>query len=217
MLRLYSALLILLPPRFRPRYGREMVELLARRMTDAPTARARIRVRAGGILDLLVESFSERTRGEGREAVTRRGATMEGFLLDTRQSVRALWRTPGFTVIAVLTIGLGIGATTAIFSVLNGVVLRPLPFTEADRLAMVWMDNQRIGMRTDITSWPNFEDWRRESRSFEQMAGFQPIDSNLAGELEPQRVTNARVSIEFLDVMGVRPVVGRGFTEEEMA
>jgi putative ABC transport system permease protein len=213
----YRALLILLPTGFRGVYGREMVDLLACRMAEAPSARARIGVWAGSVLDLLVESFSERVRGGQREASSGRGATMEGFLLDTRQSVRALLRTPGFTLIAVLTIGLGIGATTAIFSVLNGVVLRPLPFTEPDRLAMVWMDNQRIGMRTDITSWPTFEDWRRESRSFERMAGFQPIASNLAGELDPERVTNARVSMEFFDVMGVRPVVGRTFTEEEMA
>jgi putative ABC transport system permease protein len=142
---------------------------------------------------------------------------MEGFLLDTRQAIRGLLRAPGFTTIAVLTIGLGIGATTAIFSVLYGVVLRPLPFAEPDRLAMLWMDNQRIGVRTDITSWPNFEDWRRESRSFRQMAGFQPIASNLAGEIEPERVVNARVSIEFFDVMGARPVAGRTFNEEEMA
>src|SRR5688500_15951539 len=75
---------------------------------------------------------------------------------DLRYGLRALRRAPGFAAIAVLTLGLGIGATTAIFSVVNTVILRPLPYPDAERLTMVWMDNQRMGMSEDIHSWPNY-------------------------------------------------------------
>jgi putative ABC transport system permease protein len=136
---------------------------------------------------------------------------------DVRYALRRLASSPAFTLIAVLTLGLGIGANSAIFSVVNGILLRPLPFAAADRLAMVWNDNQRLGMRTDITSWAAFEDWRGASKSFAAMAGFRPGSANLAGEFEPQHVSRAQVSIEFFDVLGVKPVLGRTFTAEEMA
>jgi putative ABC transport system permease protein len=214
MIALYRALLILLPGDFRRRYGEDMIDLLARRMADAPSRRARIGVWTGSVVDLVGESFAERTRGVHRPA-SRGGTMVDGILLDTRQAMRSLIRTPMFTAIAVLTIGLGIGATTAIFSVVNGVLLRPLPFAEADRVAMVWNDNQRIGVRTDITSWTNFEDWRT-ARSFQSMAGYALNPLNISGEYEAERVRGAAVSIELFDVLGVRPVLGRTFTPDEM-
>ncbi|MCI0432759.1 MAG: ABC transporter permease, partial [Gemmatimonadetes bacterium] len=149
----------------------------------------------------------------------RRGRVREqlgAFTRDLRYAIRRLVATPGFAIVAVLTLALGIGANSAIFSVVNGVLLHPLPFADADRLAMVWLDNQRIGMRTDITSWPSFEDWRSRNRSFAAMAGFTSGQANVAGDFEPQRVPRTQVSIEFFDVLGVSPLLGRGFASEEM-
>jgi hypothetical protein len=96
--------------------------------------------------------------------------TSSTFVRDTRHALRALRRAPAFTAVAALTFGLGIGVNTAVFSVFNGVVLRPLPYPEPDRITMVWMDNRQQGIKEDITSWPNYQDWRHQSSSFEVMA-----------------------------------------------
>ena len=141
---------------------------------------------------------------------------------DLRYGLRALRRAPGFAAIAVLTLGLGIGATTAIFSVVNTVILRPLPYPDAERLTMVWMDNQRMGMSEDIHSWPNYTDLAAQNAVFDGMGAFTNAGYNLTGgcvegECEPRRVVAAVVTASILPVLGVRPILGRGFdpTEEE--
>ena len=91
---------------------------------------------------------------------------------DLRYTFRMLRRSPAFTLAAVLTLALGIGATSAIFSVANGVLLRPLPYPDADRLAMVWMDNARISLREDWHSFPGWVDYRRDNATFADMAIF---------------------------------------------
>src|SRR5687768_3570807 len=101
------------------------------------------------------------------------------FARDVRHALRALIRTPGFTLIAVLTFALGIGANTAVFSVFNGVLLRPLPYPEPDRLTMIWMDNRRQQIKEDITSYPNYVDWREQSSSYAAMAAYTPSAFNL--------------------------------------
>ena len=99
-----------------------------------------------------------------------RGSLIEAFLNDIRYAVRMLRRTPGFTATALFTIALGIGANSAIFSVASGVLLRPLPYPAAERLAMVWMDNARIALREDWHSFPDYTDYRTRSQTFEDMA-----------------------------------------------
>jgi putative ABC transport system permease protein len=140
---------------------------------------------------------------------------MSRLLQDIRYGLRTLRRNSGFTVVAVLTLALGIGATTAIFSVVNGVLLRPLPFRDADRLAMVWLDNVPQGIRQDITSYPTFADWREQNRVFEGMAGFSPQQANLTGEAEPERIARAAVTAGFFPLLGVEPARGRGFDVRE--
>ena len=138
-----------------------------------------------------------------------------GILRDTRFAARMLVRTPGFSLVALLTFALGIGVNAAVFTVYNGVILRPLPYPDADRITMVWMDNRRERIREDITSWPNYMDWRSQNSSFAHMAGFTPSSFNLTGSGDPERLRGAQVTANFFDVMGLKPVLGQVFTEKE--
>jgi putative ABC transport system permease protein len=134
---------------------------------------------------------------------------------DLRYGARMLLKNPGFTLIAVLTLALGIGANTAIFSVINGVLLSSLPYPNPEQLAMVWCNNRRQGIPDDITSYPNFVDWRDRNKTFQGMAGMTSGRTNLTGVGEPEEISAATVSINFFQLMGVNPVLGRSFTAEE--
>jgi len=138
---------------------------------------------------------------------------MESLLHDIRFALRTLLKSPGFTAVAVLTLALGIGATTAIFSIVNGIVLRPLPYTEPDRLVMVWEHNDTFGRLA--AAWTNFLDWRTESRSFEAIASFRGLSGTVLGGDEALRAGVAPVSDGFFRVMDVEPVVGRVFGPDE--
>lgn len=131
---------------------------------------------------------------------------------DVSQSVRVLRRSPGFSAVALLTLGLGIGAATSIFTVVDGVLLRPLPFAEPDRL-------YRIGQDGDQGSYwvsaPNFEDMRRSLASFSALAAYTPDGVNVVVEGEPERIDMAEVDAGFFEVLGVEPILGRTFTVEE--
>ncbi|MCI0404243.1 MAG: ABC transporter permease [Acidobacteria bacterium] len=140
---------------------------------------------------------------------------METLWQDVRYGVRQLARSPGFTAIAVLTLALGIGANTAIFSVVNAVLLRPLPHPEPERLTMVWLDNRDEGWPEDLTSYPTYLDWRSQNRSFEDMAAFTPSEASLSGDGEPERVRSAVVSANYFSVLRVQPARGRIFRPEE--
>src|SRR5712675_678056 len=112
---------------------------------------------------------------------------MKGFLQDLRYGGRSLRKSPGFTAVAVLTLALGIGANTAIFSVVNGVLLRPLPFPSADRLVMIREDNPEKEMIGMTASPPNFLDWRAQSRSFTELAAYDRASDALTGAGEPEQ------------------------------
>lgn len=140
---------------------------------------------------------------------------MQTLLNELRYSIRMLLRRPSFSVIAILTLALGVGANTAIFSVINAVLFRPLPYPNEDRLVMVQgtkADEPDNGIFNSAVSYLNFTDWQRESRSFEKMAVVQPGEATLTGEGEPARVNHVVVSADIFGVMGVAPMMGRGFT-----
>jgi putative ABC transport system permease protein len=143
-----------------------------------------------------------------------RGGLMSklGFARDVRYALRMLVRTPVFSAVAILTFAVGIGVNTAVFSVVNGVLLRPLPYPEADRITLIWMDNRRQGIKEDITSYPTYMDWRNQSTSYEHMAAFRPTAFSLTGTTEPERLQGSFVTANFFDVMGIRPIRGRVFT-----
>ncbi len=135
------------------------------------------------------------------------------MLHDIRYALRLLGKTPGFTIVAVLTLALGIGANTAIFSVINAVLLRPLPFPDADRLTMVWGYNPQIG--TESASLPDYTDWRAQNQSFEKMAGMSNRSMNLTTQSGAERIPGANITGEFFSLLGVPVVLGRDFLPEE--
>jgi putative ABC transport system permease protein len=141
-------------------------------------------------------------------------AWLETLGKDARFAFRSLAKHRGVTAVAVLSLALGIGANTAIFSAIHAVLLRPLPYKDPGRLAFLWMDNRRLGLHEDLTSYPNFEDWKK-NRSFEDLAGFVPTDSILSALEEPARVPDAVITSNLFSVLGVQPALGRGFTPKE--
>jgi predicted permease len=134
---------------------------------------------------------------------------------DLRYGLRVLWKNPGFTVVAVLALALGIGANSAIFSVVNTVLLRPLPYRDPERLVMVWEDRSKQGYPRDTPAPANFIDWRDQNQVFEGMAAIASQSFNLTGAGEPERIDGKRVSASLFPLMGVEPLVGRTFTPEE--
>ena len=139
---------------------------------------------------------------------------------DLRYGARTLLKNPGFTLIAVLTLALGIGANTAIFSVVNALLFRPLPFREPGRL--VWIANAfpgSGGLSSVTTRVSNFSDWRETNQSFEDLAAYFAFfdygSYNLIGVGEPERLIGVGVSQNFFELLGVPPLLGRGFTDEE--
>jgi predicted permease len=147
---------------------------------------------------------------------------MPSLLQDLRYAARALRRTPGFTFAAVLTLGLGIGATTTIFTVVNGVLLRPLPYPGADRIVNIWNDFGVGAQSLPAVSPLDFRDYQRRSRTFELFAagsdgGVVGLRGNLTGEGVPERVNVATVTPNFFPLFGVTPAYGRNFMDAEEA
>src|ERR1700722_15628150 len=142
------------------------------------------------------------------------------FLQDLRYALRNLGRNPGFTIVAMLTLALGIGANTTIFSVITNTLLKPLPFPDSDRLVLVWETFGKGRDNWNIVSAPNFWDFQRLSHSFEAMAIFDSAGrgynlSQTGSAREAERVSGLRVSAGFFAVLGAKPLLGRTFLPEE--
>jgi len=138
---------------------------------------------------------------------------MHGLWQDLNQAVRMLAKKPGFTLIAVVTLALGIGANTAIFSVVNAVLLRPLPFPNADRLVAI-SENSLEANDLSVT-YPDYLDWRAEQSVFDDMSARLPTGGIISGANEPERVIGRLVTASFFPTLGVQPMLGRAFTEAE--
>ena len=138
---------------------------------------------------------------------------------DFRYAARSLARSPGFTVVAVAVLALGIGATSAIFSLVSAVWLRPLPFADAERIVTLWVDLTAVGGPETVNIAPaNFVDWQERSRSFESMSALEPMDFNLTGEGgEPERLAGLRASPNLFETIGLMPILGRTFTADDGA
>lgn len=140
---------------------------------------------------------------------------METLLQDLRYGFRMLTKKPGFTIVAVLALALGIGANSAIFSVVNTVLLRPLPFKSPNQLMIVWEDGSRYGFPKDTPAPANFIDWRDQNQVFESMAAVASSTFNLTGTGEPEKIEGLRMSANFFPLLGVEPLLGRSFLSEE--
>src|SRR5215468_6525988 len=135
---------------------------------------------------------------------------------DLRYGARMLLKKPVFTLIAVFTLALGIGANTAIFSVVNSVLLRPLPYPNAERLMTIWEDHRaRNGPVNEWTSPPGFEDWRDQAKSFDHVVALQDWQPTLTGQGDPEQLVGAQVSHDTFAMLGVTPALGRSFRPEE--
>jgi predicted permease len=167
-----------------------------------PAARREALIELGG-----VEQLKEEVRG------VRAGRFLEDFARDVRFGFRTLAKSPGFTAVAVLTLALGIGANTAIFSVVNGVLLNPLPYPHPNQLVEVAEKDPPFNESS--ISYPNFLDWVQQNHSFQSLAAYRQNAFSLTGQGEPQRVKAMQVSASFFPLLGVKPVIGRDFTAAE--
>jgi putative ABC transport system permease protein len=139
----------------------------------------------------------------------------EAFWRDVKFGLRGLARNRVFAAVALITLGLGIGANTAVFSVVNAVLLRPLPFPDSNRIVIVWKTELRRNLTKGVASPAEYLDWRERNHSFEQLAGWTSGYYNLAGALEPEQVWGVRATASFFDVFQAKPIVGRGFLPED--
>jgi len=138
---------------------------------------------------------------------------METLLQDLRYCVRILARSPAFSLIAIVTLALGIGANTAIFSVVNGVLLSPLPFPHSEQIVSLFTEMPNF--KNGSISYPNFEDWRRMNRTFSSIAAYRSDGFNLIGNGEPERLHGEMISAGFFETLGVNPILGRTFSADE--
>ena len=142
------------------------------------------------------------------------GGLMTGLIQDARYAVRALRRAPGFAAVSILTLALGIAATTIVYSIVDGILLRPLPIADPDRVLLARESTNGQDMSL---SWPNFQDWRARQTSFERFAAWRGLTANLTGVERPRRLNVRHVTWDLLATIGVRPAVGRDFTPEDDA
>ena len=140
---------------------------------------------------------------------------MQTFLQDLKYALRMLKKNPGFTTVAILTLAVGIGATSAIFSVLNSVLLRPLPYRQPGQLVRVYSEFPSMQLQKFWLSPPELLDIQREAKSWEAIGAWAPGSPNVGTDSEPLRVTSAAITRSLIDVLGVQPQLGRNFTEEE--
>ncbi|MGB2638487.1 MAG: ABC transporter permease [Candidatus Acidiferrum sp.] len=175
---------------------------LIRKGVPRDEAVRRARIEFGGL---------ERVKEEGREA---RGlGFMDTLRQDLRFGARTFRKSPGFALVTVLTLALGIGANTAIFSVVYGVLLNPLPYKEPSRLVLLNETTPKVGKVS--VSYPNFLDWRAQSSQFAQMAAVCGVGFNFAGVTQPESISGEAVSSNFLSLLGVKPLLGRDFDPAE--
>jgi predicted permease len=183
---------------------REIEENIARGMSPEEARYAALRG-FGGV---------ERVKEESRNV--RGFRFLEDLWRDLRQGARMLLKNPSFTLIAAITLSLGIGANTAIFSVVNGVLLKPLPYFEPDRLVMLWERNPQKGMEQEFVTPPNFSDWQARQRVFEHLAFWNgDFEFNLVQTGETEKIRASYISANLFPALGMHPLIGRAFSPGE--
>jgi putative ABC transport system permease protein len=221
-------LLRLFPPEFRSAYGAELSDFLnlQRHEQRYRGLLGRVRFWRDILVDALMSGFrlrrSSMRHGKHNytgESNVNRPRTVTGAALlvsvgsDLRYALRSLLRAPRFTTVAILTLGIGIGTNAAVFPFLYGILVRPLPFDQPDRLAVLF-ENAPAFTRVSA-SYPNFNDWRRLNTTFTDMAAYGNATKSLTGGDEPERLAGATVSHNLFDVLGILPLLGRSFLPDD--
>src|SRR5262245_62286910 len=152
-----------------------------------------------------------------RSLFSRRKVGIEDLIRDLRYALRMLRKDLGFTVVAVLTLALGIGANTAMFSVVDAVLIRPLPYVDAGRLVMIWDEMSHIGFPKHYSTPAEWREWRQSNTVFTDIAATQPVRAILTGDGDPEEIPARKVTANLWTVLGVQPMLGRVFNEEEDA
>lgn len=199
-MRLYQALLHLYPVSFRNEYAAEMCEVFRQRSLDASGPLAFIAL----WLETLFDVFANAAR-----------VHLDIFKQDLRYSARSLKNSPGFAVTAVVVAALGIGASTSAFSITDHVLIRPLPFADANRLVKLWEDESPQGYSSLEPSPANYRDWKNLSRSFQAMGAYAGFEANLSESGEPRHVTGAGVTSDIFPMLGIQPILGRVFSRDD--
>ena len=211
-----------------PTHEAEVVEELAQHLADvyqrllrggATEAEAKNAALQELAIDDLLQKEMRRSHTPFKESPVAGGPKNSNFvadlLHDLRYAARLQRKNPGFTIVAVIALALGIGANTAIFSVVNTVLLRPLPYKDPERLVMVWEDASKQGYPRDTPAAANFVDWRDQNQVFEGMAAIYDTSFNLTGSGDPERLEGRSVSASLFPLLGVEPQLGRVFTAAE--
>jgi len=219
--RLYRSLLRLYPRRFRDRYSSDMLAFYRERIQHDAPSRARfaaIWVRL--VPDLLLSAFAERVTfaSAGRRVVAQQTQTatlppeepMSILQQDVRFALRGMMHRPGFTAVILATLALGIGANAAIFSVVDAVLLRPLPFARVDRLVDFTHDGTSV-------SEPEFVDYQRGVTALSKLAAYSRVEATLMAGDQPVRARGTRISADFFEILGVKPIMGRTFARDEFS
>ncbi|MCZ6755002.1 MAG: ABC transporter permease, partial [Gemmatimonadetes bacterium] len=217
--RAYRALLRLAPNHLRRTHGPAMEQLFLD-LLESETARRGvagwIAVWLGATRDLIDASIADRVAWAKRKhspAVTNRLRSTLGPLNDVRRSIRLLRQKPGFALVAVLTLAIGLGANAAIFSVINAVLLRPLPYPDPGRVVTLWESRPQDGRPRSRVAPPTFADWRAEARAFDRLAAYSPGNSTLTGGAFPERVATVSASSDVFHLLGVPMRHGQAFPE----
>jgi putative ABC transport system permease protein len=208
------------PPQFHQRYAADMEQQFADMWQDRPSLVSRVVFLTGTLANLTLSALAERrhTSFEGTSPV-KKGGLVFGWLQDVQYALRLLRRQPGFSLFVVLTMAIGIGANVAVFSVVDGVLLKPLPFADSERLVAIWgrFDPESgFNFPAFPLSNPEFVDYRAEARALEDVAAWTRLSVTVGGPgAEPERASAAAVSGNLFSLLRVAPALGRTFTREE--
>ncbi len=200
--RLFRLLLRFFPTEFRGDYGRDMEATFLAQRREFQQRKSQWK--KAGLLRLWCETIADIFRTAPAEHI-------EMFRQDGGYALRMMRQNLHFSCVVIIILALGIGANAAIFSVVNGVLLKPLPYADGDRLVVLHQQAPALGYERERFSVPELEDYRAQSRSFESLVEYHSMDFDLIGEGEPRRVTTGVVSANFFDTLGVKPLLGRTF------
>jgi predicted permease len=195
---LYKLLLCIYPASFRAEYGRELQQIFTERRRLISNPLSLVALWMSAIVDVIHNAFLVHLEILGR---------------DLKYTGRILLSSPGFALTAILVTALGIGANTAVFSLVNHVLIRPLPYADADRLVRIW--ERHLAYSEMEPSPPNYRDWQRMSVSFESMSTYTNVYMNLSGSGTPERLEGVAATFDLLPMLGTKPLIGQIFSREQ--